>query len=319
MTSPTMTCDTLLEDRRKRPQSLCIDYSATLDALSDLQDQLESLPDVADEDMLRQLARLSRKLRRHWQPRPEPSQPKRMIADPLEGALFDLESMYTLQFRTENMKALSDQSRALGNKHAFSSEWFNGALTSLKSNLLASSRSAHCWVELYLYRVVGMFSESHPNHTLVIRPGYESTTHEITPTRSTSMKLYVLCLCPLAHAHAHQIIANEDAIPHFRGFLVIYMDFLDLHQATLELAKFAKKSQSRTLRGVATDGLQWEAMSVTWDELFLYGHSHSGVIRSYDLISSPDFVVGVVHHWVKNFCVEVGTDDEGYFKISKWE
>ncbi|KAF9020115.1 hypothetical protein BDZ89DRAFT_1072494, partial [Hymenopellis radicata] len=262
MTSTTMTYDALPENKRKRARSLSIDNSAIHDALSDLQAQLYNVPDVADEEMLRQLNRLSNKLRREPRPKPEP-----IFADPFERALYRLElrEIDTLQCRTDAMKALSDQSRALGNNHAFSSEWFNGALTSLKGNLLASSRSAHCWVELYLYRLVGMFSESHPNHTLVIRPGYESTTQDITSTRSTSMNIYVLCLCPLAHAHAHQIIANEDAIPHFRGLLVIYMDFLNLSQATLELANFAKKSQSQTLRGVATDGLMWYAISVTWD------------------------------------------------------
>ncbi|KAF9029559.1 hypothetical protein BDZ89DRAFT_716586 [Hymenopellis radicata] len=274
------------QDKRKRRSSQLADYSASIETLRVLQTQLND-SDVADEEMLRQLARLSSKLQRPPRREPEP-----IFLDPFDRAVYNLEiqSGGALKFKIELQEEIAEQSRALGSKHAVSSDTFNGLLDSLRDSLLESRRSSHCWVELYL------------------------TTQDVAPTPSAPLDIYVVSLRPSSHAGAYQIVTQDILIPNFCGMLVIRMDvIINLFQAILELAKFAKRSREQTLRGAVTDGFQWRVIMITWDDQFLSGHYRSGIIRSNDIITDPDVIVGVLHHWVTHLHDEVGEYDNGYF------
>ncbi|KAF8912385.1 hypothetical protein CPB85DRAFT_597298 [Mucidula mucida] len=139
MSATTNDSDTpTTEDQKKRPRSPP-DHSDILEALAELQYHLDDLPDdVVNEEMQLQLARLSAKL--HRSPRREPIE----IRDPFQRALYDLELRpeRSLKIRTDNMKAISERSRALGNKHVINSEVFDGLVASLRNNFLDSPRSA---------------------------------------------------------------------------------------------------------------------------------------------------------------------------------
>ncbi len=68
------------------------------------------------------------------------AQPTIDFTDPFERALYDLDVHFegVLQPKLENIDAFAERSRALGSKHAASSEAFNGFVASLKNNLMGS-------------------------------------------------------------------------------------------------------------------------------------------------------------------------------------